>query len=60
MFKHPVTIDTVIIEPENLRVSLVWRAEPGKNEDTPIRKAEARMRSFASGYEHFSYPVRQL
>ena len=47
MFAHPMAIDTVIVEPENLRVSLVWRAVLGKDEDTPIRKAEARMRSFA-------------
>jgi hypothetical protein len=47
MFTHPMVIDTVIIEPENRRLSLVWRSVLGKDQELPIRKLEARMRSFA-------------
>ena len=47
MFTHPMVIDTVIIEPENRRLSLVWRIVLGKDQELPIRKLEARMRSFA-------------
>jgi hypothetical protein len=40
-----LAIDTVVIEPEDRRVSLVWRTVLPKDADRPMRVWEARMRS---------------
>jgi len=47
MFDLPLGIDTLIIEPENCRLTLVWRAVLAKDDDAPIRVLEARMHTFA-------------
>ncbi|CAJ0780751.1 hypothetical protein LMG18090_01231 [Ralstonia mannitolilytica] len=41
MFLHPLKIDTLMIEPDQRRVTLVWRAVLGDAE--PIRKVEAQL-----------------
>ncbi|MFZ6748483.1 DUF2169 family type VI secretion system accessory protein [Undibacterium sp. Ren11W] len=46
MFLHPLVIDTVIIEPDSMQLSLVWRTVLAKDDEVPIRVVEARMHSF--------------
>lgn len=41
MFLHPMKIDTLLLEPEQRRLTLVWRAVLGEVE--PIRKVEAQL-----------------
>ncbi|MGA4278301.1 DUF2169 family type VI secretion system accessory protein [Ralstonia nicotianae] len=41
MFLHPMKIDTLLLEPEQRRLTLVWRAVLGDVE--PIRKVEAQL-----------------
>lgn len=45
-FVHPLSIDTVIVEPDSQCLTLVWRAVLARDEDAPIRALEARMHSF--------------
>lgn len=40
-----LTIDTVIVEPENRTLTLVWRALLPKDSGAPLRACEARMRT---------------
>lgn len=47
MFTHPMAIDTVIVEPDERSVSLVWRTVIAKLSDVPLRAAEAMMRTHA-------------
>ena len=42
---QPLVIDTVLIEPEHSRVTLVWRGVLDKTPDAPIALLEARLRS---------------
>jgi hypothetical protein len=42
---QPLEIDTVIVEPDSQTLTLVWRLILMKEADTPIRVAEARMRT---------------
>ena len=46
LFTLPMNIDTLIIEPQFKRVSVVWRLILQKNREDPIRAIEARMISF--------------
>ncbi|MCK4125644.1 DUF2169 domain-containing protein [Ralstonia pseudosolanacearum] len=41
MFLHPMKIDTLLVEPEHRRLTLVWRAALGDVE--PIRKVETQL-----------------
>jgi hypothetical protein len=45
LFSHDMAIDTLIIEPEEQTVTLVWRAVLLKDEELPIRVLEARLRN---------------
>jgi hypothetical protein len=47
MFVQPMLIDTMIVEPDLRRVSLVWRLVLARDAELPIRAVEARMHSFA-------------
>jgi hypothetical protein len=47
MYEHPLAIDTLIIEPDTQRLSLVWRAKIEKDPAHPIRVVEAQMQTFA-------------
>jgi hypothetical protein len=44
---HPLVIDTVLIEPEDYAVTLVWRATMPKEEVANVVACEFRMRSFS-------------
>lgn len=41
MFMQPMRLDTLLIEPETLSLSLVWRIVLAKDEEAPIRLVEA-------------------
>lgn len=41
MFEHPMSLDTVFIEPDERRVGLVWRAIIADDPDLPVRVLEA-------------------
>lgn len=47
MFTHPMVIDTVIVEPDERRLSLVWRTVIAKAADEPLRAVEAMTRTHA-------------
>jgi len=40
----PLSVDTVLVEPESHTLTLVWRAVMGIDPDVPIRRCELRMR----------------
>lgn len=46
MFAHPMSIDTVIVEPDSRCLTLVWRTVLAKDDEVPIRAVEARMQTF--------------
>jgi hypothetical protein len=43
MIQHLLSIDTVIVEPDDANLSLVWRTTLPKTKEAPIRVCEARM-----------------
>jgi hypothetical protein len=45
LLRHRLKIDTLLIEPDEQKLTLVWRARIPKNLDTPIRVCEARMQT---------------
>jgi hypothetical protein len=47
MFTHAMVIDTVIVEPDERRLSLVWRTIIAKADDVPLRAVEAMTRTHA-------------
>lgn len=47
MFTHAMVIDTVIFEPDERRLSLVWRTVVAKVSDVPLRAVEAMTRTHA-------------
>ncbi len=46
MFAHPMSIDTVIVEPDSRCLTLVWRTVLAREEEVAIRAVEARMHTF--------------
>lgn len=48
VFRQSLSIDTLLIEPENQTVTLVWRIVMLKKDEARIRACEARMRTFHS------------
>jgi hypothetical protein len=47
MFASPMAIDTVIVEPDERRLSLVWRAILAKADDIPVRAVDVLIRTHA-------------
>ena len=47
LINHPLAIDTVIVEPDEHSLTLVWRTILAKDKDAPIRVCEARMHTHA-------------
>ena len=51
MFSHPMSIDTVLIEPDEQTLTLVWRIILSKTDNAPLRVCETRMRTNAARAE---------
>jgi hypothetical protein len=49
MFMKVLEIDTVIVEPDELSMTLVWRTSLAKVDDVAIRASEFRMRTIEEG-----------
>lgn len=45
LFEQALVLDTVVIEPEEAKLTLVWRGVIEQTSDGPLRVCEARMRS---------------
>lgn len=48
MFEQAMVIDTIIVEPDEATLTLVWRLAWYQSPDAPMRACEARMRSSAN------------
>lgn len=46
-FSHPMGIDTVIVEPDERRLSIVWRTVLARDEEVEVRAVEAMCRTHA-------------